>query len=180
MNRQTSSARRYAEALFELSVGRATSDLWAVELGRIAEMAADPTAARVLATPGGDVPGKRRAIDAIAGPFSPEVGRLVDLLVERKRSHLFPALAEAFADRLREHRGILRADVTTAIPLAETDQQMIKDRLRHHFGKEIEIHSRVDAAIIGGVIARVGDELLDGSLRGGLERMRQYIATQNL
>jgi F-type H+-transporting ATPase subunit delta len=175
VNRDNSSARRYAEALFELARDKGTLDSWATELGRLAELGNDPVAARLLATPGGDTSGKRRAIEAIAGPLSPEVGRLVDLLLERKRGHLFPALGEAFADRVREHRGILRADVTTAVPLNDADRDMVAARLRRHFGKEIEVHNQVDAQILGGVVARVGDQLLDGSLRGSLERLRQRL-----
>lgn len=175
MNRTSSSARRWAEALFELALDRDTVETWSAELARLAAMASDPTAARVLTSPGGDNSAKRRAIDAIAGPLSAEVGRLVDLLLERKRGQLFPGLAEAFANRALEHRGILRADVTTAVPLSDVDQQLVAARLQRHFGKEIEIHNLVDPEILGGVVARVGDQLLDGSLRGGLERLRQRL-----
>ena len=180
MNRNTGSVRRYAEALFDLARDRGTLDAWAAELARLAELGNNPEAARLLATPGGDAAAKRRVIDAIAGPLSPEVGRLVDLLLESQRGHLFPALADAFVDRVREHRGILRADITTAVPLSDTDRAMVASRLRGHFGKEIELHSQIDAEILGGVVARVGDQLLDGSLRGSLERLRQRLTTASI
>lgn len=175
MKQQAGAARRYAEALFEIAVERSTLDQWAGELARIAELLSDPTAARVFGSPAGGAQAKRRAVDAAAGPLSPEVGRLVDILLERKRVHLFSRLAEAFADRVREHRGIVRADVTTAVPLGDTERQLVAARLARHLGKAVEIHSQVDPSILGGVVARVGDQLIEGSVRGRLERLRQEL-----
>jgi F-type H+-transporting ATPase subunit delta len=175
VRRQSGSARRYADALFELAVQRDALDQWAAELARVAALVADPAAERLLASPAGDSAAKRRAIDALVGALSPEVGRLVDLLLERKRILLFPELAEAFAERVRQHRGILRADDTTAVPLTDADRRLIEERLQRHFGKTIEIHNQVDPEILGGVVARVGDQLLDGSVRGGLRQLRQQL-----
>lgn len=176
MNRQTRSARRYAQALFDIAVDRNAIDSWSTELSRLSDLTTDPLAARVLATPGGNLPSQRRAIDTIAGPLSPEVGRVVDLLLERKRGLLLAPLAEAFAELVREHRGILRADVTTAVPLSDRERQLVGTRLQQHFGKTMELHLEVDPALLGGVVARVGDQVLDGSLRGGLRRLRQQLA----
>ena len=175
MKRETGTARRYAQALFEVALARDAIDQWATELGRIAELAQDPGAAKLLSTPGMPAAVRRRAVDAIAGPFSPEIERLLDLLLERKRTELLTSLSEAYADRVREHRGILRAAITTAVPLDDQERELIAQRLQRRFGKVIEIHSEVDPEILGGVVARVGDQLLDGSVRGGLERLRRRL-----
>lgn len=175
MKQQSGAARRYAQALFEIALEREAVDQWARELGRVADVMADPTAARLLSSPARGVHTKRRAIDVAAGPLSREVGRLIDLLLERKRANLFPALAESFADRVREHRGILRAEVTSAVPLSEAERELLAARLGKHFGQAVELHARVDPGILGGVIARVGDRLLEGSIRGRLERLREQL-----
>lgn len=161
-----------------MALERDTIDEWASQLARISEVASDPLATRLLASPGSGTASKRRAVDAAVGPLSPEVGRLIELLLEHKRGQLLPALAEAYADRVRKHRGILRADVTSAVPLDEAEQNLLARRLQLHFGKQIEIHSQVDPRILGGVVARVGDQLLDGSVRGGLQRLRQQLEGQ--
>jgi F-type H+-transporting ATPase subunit delta len=75
-------------------------------------------------------------------------------------------------------RGIITADVTTAIPLDRELEQVIAQRLAAHLGREankVSIRSRVDPSIIGGVVARVGDQVIDDSVRGRIERLRRTL-----
>src|SRR2546428_10601975 len=117
MPARSGSARRYADALFSLAVERGTIDAWAAELERIGRVVGEPGAVRVLMTPAIPLEAKRSTLQSLAGPLSREVLFIVNLLLERNRIELLPQLAEAFADRAREHRGIALAEVTTAVPL---------------------------------------------------------------
>ena len=175
MKRRAGSARRYAQALFEVALERDTFDDWSAQLGRVAELMNQTVAARLMASPAASSDAKRQAIEAAAGPLSPEVSRLVAILLGRKRAELLVGLADAFADRVREHRSILRADVTTAVSLGEAERTSLADRLERHLGRVVELNVTVDPEILGGVLARVGDHLIDGSLRGRLERLRQQL-----
>ena len=176
MARQSAgSARRYAVALFGLAVERGALDDWAAQLGRIAAIVLNPTAQRALAGPAGSVADKRRALEALAGPLSREIMALVAILLDRKRIDLAPALAEAFAQRLREHRGIELADVTTAIELGEAERALVSERIARQVGRTVELRTNVDPDIIGGVIVRVGDQLFDASVRGKLENLRRRL-----
>lgn len=166
-------ARRYADALFTIALDRGAIDPWQDELDRVATRLRDPTAMRALSRPIGDLTAKRDAIEALAGPLSREVRTLVSILLGRQRLHLVPVLAEAYRDRVRKHRGIEHAEVTTAVKLGAEDRGLIARRLAGYLGRQVEIEHRVDPDIIGGVVARVGDQLIDASLRARLEALRR-------
>ncbi len=168
-------ARRYAVALYGLALERGALDDWAAQLQRIAAVLEDPVAQRVLAGPTGAIDAKRRAIEALAKPLSREVLALVTIMLERKRIALFPALAEAFADRVREQQGVELADVTTAIEIGDAEQALVAERIARQLGKRVELRTNVDPGIIGGVIVRVGDQLFDASVRGKLEALRKRL-----
>jgi F-type H+-transporting ATPase subunit delta len=172
------SARRYAEALFSLALERGTLDDWGAQLQRIATVVEDPVAQRVLAGPTGSVDAKRRALEALAGPLSREVMTLVGIMLERKRVQLFPGLAAAFAARLREHRGVELANVTTAIEMGDAERNLVAERVARQIGKRVELRTTVDPEIIGGVVVRVGDQLFDASVRGKLEALRRVLSSQ--
>jgi F-type H+-transporting ATPase subunit delta len=101
---------------------------------------------------------------------------VVNLLLERKRVELLPQVAQAFADRVRRHRGIEMAEVTTAVPLGDAERELIAQRLTQYLQKQVEMTTRVDPDVIGGVVVRVGDQLFDASVRGKLERLRRRLA----
>lgn len=175
MPARSGSARRYADALFSLAVDRGTIDTWAAELERLGSQVSAPGAARVLSMPSIGLGAKRAALETLAGPLSPEVLFLVNLLLERKRTDLLPQVAEAFADRVRQHRGIEMAEVTTAVPLGAAEQTLVVERLEQYLKGRVDLTTRVDPAIIGGVVVRVGDQLFDASVRGKLEQLRRRL-----
>lgn len=80
-----------------------------------------------------------------------------------------------FRRLLNEHRGIAVAQVTTAIPIDERQKAVIASRLGRRFGKTVVLEPRVDPAILGGVIAQIGDTVIDSSIRGRLERLRRTL-----
>ena len=86
-----------------------------------------------------------------------------------------PEIAEAFRRLLNEHRGIAVAQVTTAVPIDERQKATIASRLGQRVGKTVTVETRVDPEILGGVIAQIGDNVIDGSVRGRLERLRRAL-----
>jgi F-type H+-transporting ATPase subunit delta len=176
MPARSGSARRYADALFSLAVERGTIDTWAAELERVARVVSTPGVVRLLDMPGVELEAKRTALQSQTGVLSREVLFVVNLLLERRRIELLPALAEAFAHRVRQHRGIAEAEITTAVPLGEEELRVVVQRIEQRLGQRIEPTTRVDPDIIGGVVVRVGDQLFDASVRGRLERLRRRLA----
>jgi F-type H+-transporting ATPase subunit delta len=166
---------RYAVALFSIAKERGATKTWASQIQKLGSVASDPGAIRVLSAPGLSILQKRQALESVAGPLAPEVSRLMELLLERKRINQLPALAESFADLVREEKGVSLAEVTTAVPLQEADRQGIVRWLTSFLGRSVEVRYLVDPEIIGGVVARVGDQLIDGSVKGRLEALHKAL-----
>lgn len=177
---RSGSARRYGDALFSIAVERDSLDQWAGELDRVGTVAQDPQVTRALTTPAIGLQAKRQVLESLAGPLSRETLSLITILLERQRVELFPALAEAFADRVREHRGIALAEVTTAVPLGDAERAYVAERLAGYIGRRVEVHTRVDPEIIGGVVARVSDQLIDASVRGRLEALKRRLQSDGI
>ena len=113
-------------------------------------------------------------------PNAPQVVRnFLHILVDRHRLDQVPGILEALRELINVQRGIVTAEVTTAVPLDAEMEQVVTQRLATHLGREprqVTIRSRVDPSIIGGVIARVGDQVIDDSVRGRIERLRRTLA----
>jgi len=105
----------------------------------------------------------------------PIVGRTLVLLAERDRLVLVPDVAEAFRQRLLDLRNIVRAEVTTADPLPAERVKAIQDSLAAATGRTVDITTKIDASIIGGMIARVGSTVFDASVTSHLQRIRQRL-----
>jgi F-type H+-transporting ATPase subunit delta len=171
------SARRYADAVFELAAESNALEAWARDLRTIADFASEPDVARVLAS--GRVPQHEKLRLMAAGVerhISPLAMNLVKLLASRNKLHLGRAIQTAFQERADERSGVAHATVTTAVALQPDEREAIAARLSQLTGKRIDVTPLVDESIIGGVIARIGDQLIDGSTRTRLIALKRRIA----
>jgi F-type H+-transporting ATPase subunit delta len=169
-------ARHYAQAVFELATDEGTIDRWHDDLKVIAEYLGNRRLAFVLKEP--NIPAKRKELivrDLLNGKVQQEALNLAQLLTERGLADLAPAIANVFEQLYNDYRGQAVAVVTTAIPLDDELRAHITDDLRQITGKRILLQERVDPSILGGAIARVGDTLIDGSLRRRFQLLRQQI-----
>ena len=172
-------ARRYAAALFD--VVQKTGTLARVErdLAMLAELVSTHDELRkVFATPVIPIQNKRAMVDAIVtatGDLAPETVRLLTLLAERDRLGLIESVAAAFADRALKAKNIVRAEIVTAAPLAEQTSAALAHALGTAAGAEVIVSERVDSSIVGGVVARVGGVVFDGSVTRQVERMREKL-----
>lgn len=170
-------ARRYAQAVFEIAKERKELDRWLDDLRLVAGVAEEPRVARFLADP--DVPFEKKQLvltKSLRG-LNPLALNLLYLLIQRGRLQIVQQIRQEFEKLVNEQRGIEVAEVTTAVPLGDEEAAAVARRLESLTGKKIVLRQNVDAGIIGGVIARVGDKLVDGSLRGRLERLRHQLKT---
>jgi F-type H+-transporting ATPase subunit delta len=177
MPARSGSARRYANALFSIARDHGTLDAWADELTRLGAVVQHPQVRRALLTPTVSIAQKNAVIHAVAGTPSKEIGALVTMLLERKRIELLPGVADAFAQELRKYRGIELAEVTSAVELTAEERSLVAQRLADQLGKTVELTTRVDPAIMGGVVVRVGDQLYDASVRARLQALRERLVS---
>lgn len=171
-------ARRYATAIFEIAVEHGNVDRWRDDVRQIAEYFGNRRLLFVLREP--KIPADRKTAivrDLLAAKIQPEALNAALLLVERGLADLAPAIAAHFEKLYNDYRGQAVAQVTTAIPLDDDLRAQITGELRQMTGKRILLEERVDPSILGGAIARVGDTLIDGSLRRRFILLRQQIAS---
>jgi F-type H+-transporting ATPase subunit delta len=173
-------ATRYARALLEVAV-KEKADLDQIErdLASVADLFAQyPQLAHVLLNPVVPVPRKRAAMDAIIAraQLLPMVSKLLALLTERDRLVLVPDLLEAYRNRLLDHRNVIRAEITTTGPLAADRVKAIEASLARASGRTVTLSAKVDPAIIGGVVTRIGSTIYDGSVTRQLQRMKEKLS----
>jgi F-type H+-transporting ATPase subunit delta len=170
-------AKRYAQAVLELAKERGTFDVWEADLARLSEMMSNPTAVAFFANPGVPTEQKDEVLQQVLANAQPETRNLARVLTERGRLDEVPQIFALYEDGLRAERGIVVADVTTAEPLGPDEQALVGDRLAELVGKGVQLRLHVDPGIIGGIIARVGDQLIDGSVVSNLRRLRARLAS---
>ena len=172
-------AARYGRALFDVSVK--DRDLRQVEadLARFADLiSGHDTLSRVLLNPAIPASRKRAVVEALLGrvdAVTPPVAKLLTLLAERDRFALLPEIVRSFRARLLDHLGVVEAQVTTAQPLTAERAAAVEQSLARASGREVTMTTDVDPEILGGLVARLGTTVYDGSIARHLERMRQNL-----
>jgi F-type H+-transporting ATPase subunit delta len=150
------------------------------ELGAFASaVAGHENLGRALVHPAIPAARKRAIIDTLlerSDPLTPALARTLQLLADRDRLALLPEVAEAYRERLLQHQQIVRAEVTTAVPVPPDRLAAIEQGLAAATGRTVTVTARVDAALIGGAVARIGSIVYDGSVARQLERLRERLA----
>lgn len=173
-------ARRYAQAVFEIARDNQAFEAWERDLSILNAVMTDPTTRGFLVSPKSPAAGKKALLDKANENSQPEAKRLTDLLLERRRLSSVPEIYEQFQSLLLQEKGIVVADVTTAVPLDAPGEKMIQKQLSQLVGKDVELRTQIDPAIIGGMVARIGDNLIDGSVSNQLRRLHERLTTSNV
>ena len=176
----STAATRYARALLDVAVKeQADLDRIERELTSIVDLFRQyPALEQVFLNPVVPVPRKRAAMDALTARAGvlPIVAKLLGVLAERDRLVLVPVLHAAYRDRLLDYRHVVRAEVTTTTPLTPERAKSIETSLARLTGRTIALSTKVDPALIGGVVTRIGSTVYDASVTRHLERMREKLA----
>jgi F-type H+-transporting ATPase subunit delta len=174
----SASARRYAEAAFAVAREDGDYDRWLGALEVIRGELEAPVARAALLSPAVPAEQKWAALDQVLAGQPPPVRNLLHILAERDRLDEFDQIVQAFRELVNQERGVLTAEVTTVVPLDAELQRTIAARLGsylRHDPARLAIETRVDPSIIGGVVARVGDTVIDDSVRGRIARLRRAL-----
>src|SRR5690349_2974667 len=107
--------------------------------------------------------------------IEPLVGNFIKLLVQRGRLTSLPRIVEIFGEMYNREKGIVIADVTTAVPLDEAHRNEVADRLAKLTGKSVELRMHTDPKILGGIVTRIGDELIDASVASRLAQLAERL-----
>jgi F-type H+-transporting ATPase subunit delta len=175
----SASAKRYAAAAFAVAAENDAFDAWLTTLTSLARILQMPSARVVFLSPAVPSEQKRAALDRLLPDAPPTVRNFLHILADRDRLDEVAGITDSLHDLINERRGIVTAEVTTAVPLDAEMERLVAERLATYLDRppeKVVIRSRVDPTIIGGVIARIGDRLIDDSVRGRLDRLRQTLA----
>lgn len=169
--------RRYAQAVFELAVSRNEIDRWQADLQKITAVAQDKAFVAALESPKIRLEDKVKALSERLAGINPLALNLAGLLTARAIFSMAGALAEDYRLLVNKHRGIEQAEVVTAVPLDDADTKMMVARLSSMSGKKIVLKAEVDSSMLGGVVARMGGKLLDGSTRSKLAALKNRLSS---
>jgi F-type H+-transporting ATPase subunit delta len=170
-----SAARRYAEALLDLATAENAVDAYRASLDTLA-LGISPQAIRALRNPSVPMRQRLKAIEAIATDQPKAIRSLLILLEQRDRIALLPAIARAYGDLVDRRAGIVKAKITTAVPLEATQQRELVERLEKRSGHKLKATFTVDQSLIGGAQFQLGDHLVDSSVRAQLNALRTRLA----
>lgn len=171
----TDAGQRYAQALFDLgreqnAVGAIETDLKSLKaaLGDSADLR------RLLASPAFSAEDKAKGLGAIADKarFNATTKKFLGLLAANRRASHLNAVITSFEKLSAEFRGVVSAELVTAVPLSAAQSKGVAAALRTALGKDPEITTRVDPSILGGIKVRVGSRLFDASLKSKLDSLK--------
>jgi len=169
-------AKRYAQAVFEIALERNELDRWHADLEEITRLGKDATLVAWLETPKVPLETKAQFVTSQFTDVNPLALNLVYLLAVRGRLGTICGITDEYQRLFDSHRGIERAEVTTAVSLGDEQAKLLAEGLADVVGKKVVVKSAVDASIVGGFVARIGDKLLDGSTRSRLEALKRELA----
>jgi F-type H+-transporting ATPase subunit delta len=168
-------AQRYATALFDLADEKRALDEVAGDLRNLRDMlAASADFVRLIRSPILSRAEQAAAVGAVAesAGLSAMVHDFLAVVARNRRLFALPAMIEAYLARLAERRGEMTAEVVTAQPLSEAQREALAERLRRGAGRRVSVEVRVDPALIGGIVVKLGSRMVDGSIRSKLQRLQ--------
>jgi F-type H+-transporting ATPase subunit delta len=169
-------ARRYAEAAYLIAREDGTVEAWLEGLQAMAAAYGDPQAQRFFTNMRVPLEAKQQAVEEALKTIEPKARNLALLLLRRGRTGLAPQIAQAYQEMVDAEKGISHALVTSAVPLNDAELEAVRSKLTELTGGEVQLRTEVDERIIGGLVVRIGDRLIDGSTRSRLSALKQRLA----
>lgn len=170
-------ARRYARAVFEIAREQKELERWQADLARIVSLKGDVALTTWLENPKASFKLKTLYLSQRLSGVNPLGLKLAYLLISKGRLNMADEIADEYQRLLSRHQGLETAEVTTAVPLSDAEKQSLAECLGTVTGQKVVLKATVNPAIIGGISARIGDQLLDGSTRSRLQALKKEIAS---
>jgi F-type H+-transporting ATPase subunit delta len=169
------SPRRYAQAVFDIALEKNELELWQSDLQKVVDAIGTGDFLAALESPKIKFEVKSRLLKERLDSISPLALNLLFLLISRSGIGMIGEIAREYGLLLNSHRGIQSADVITALPLDDKDEKELAEKLSRLVDAKVELKSRVEPEILGGIVVRVGGKLLDGSTRSKLTALKKQL-----
>jgi F-type H+-transporting ATPase subunit delta len=174
-----SSGKRYAQAVFELALEKNDVEVWQKDLEKMTVLTRDKKLIALLENPSLSFSAKKFLLQERLGKIHPLAFNLALLLVGKGRLRFLENISQKYNELFDTHRGIVRAGVTTVLPLDDREKDAISRQLGKMVERKVIPEGHVDPSIVGGFIARMGDTLIDGSIRQKLESLKRSLVEGN-
>ncbi len=172
--------KRYADAIYLLARERGDESLWNEELEKTLVVLDVPEVSRILSHPRLDLSKKWEILETFFGkgkmvPLRKETRNLLKLLLQNQRTSLWASILKRFQASWEKDRGTVFVRLTTVMPLTLEEKGAVKGSLETSLGKTVRLEEMVDPSILGGAMIQIEDQLIDGSLREKVKRMRETL-----
>ncbi len=174
----TTLSKRYAKALVEIGQEKNALDTYTDSVTALCElMETSKDFREVLINPVFTTEDKKGIAASVMGKMNTDtmVANFINLLIDRKRIEQLPGISDAMREMLDEINGITRAEVVSAAPLDDGELKTVSDTLSNISGKKAEVTAKVDPSLIGGIYAKVGDMVFDGTIRTQLNQLKESL-----
>lgn len=174
----TTVARRYSEALADVAIEHNQVKQIEMEVAAFARMMKESRELHdVFASPAVSTDDKGRVLEALIEHAKPSkwTANLLRTMLRHYRLHLLGAVHERFRDEINRRRGVVIAEVTTAVAAGDQERDALARRLQQITGKQVELQFATDPDLIGGIVARIGSVVYDGSIRTQLQTVKQRL-----
>lgn|SRR5690625_3504534 len=172
----TTIARPYAKAAFAYAQEQQQLEQWQEMLATAAAVAEDATMQAWLAQPALTAEQRASGFAEVCGEALSEAGKnFIAQLTEHNRVSLLPAIYAQFHELMTQANDVVEAELISATALAEDQVTALVNSLKKRLGKEVNVTTQVDERLIGGVLIRAGDTVIDGSVRGKLTRLAEQL-----
>ncbi len=171
--------RRYSQAVFRIALDKKELNRWQSDLRKIASLAKEDALFTLLENREVSFDNKAKVLSERLGDINPLALKLVSLLVAKGRLGMINDITDEYQRLLDNYHGIEGAEVaevTTAVPLDDEDKLKLAQQITDMVGKPVVLKPKVDSSLIGGIIIRVGDKLIDGSIRNKLEALKKDLS----
>lgn len=169
------SARRHAQAIFQIALAKGELERWQADLPKMAQIMLEPAFYQLLENPAIPLAEKVKLLQERLVDVNPLALNLAFLLVDKRRLGILEEIASEYNGMLDTHYGIEQVEVTTALPLIEREKENMRKELETLLGRKVVLDSKVQEDIVGGLILRIKDRLIDGSARTQLKTMEKYL-----
>jgi F-type H+-transporting ATPase subunit delta len=170
---RVTSGKRYAQAAFKLALEKGELDSWQASLRKIVDITTDEKLVALLENPKLPFEAKKALLAERLGKINPLALNLAYLLVHKDRLGIVSDISQQYDRLLDTHRGIEHVEVITALPLGDEDMERISSRFGEITGHKVIIDAQVDPSIVGGIKTKIGDTVIDGSIRNRLQVLRK-------
>jgi len=168
-------ARPYAKGAFAVASAEQQLDAWSQQLALLAALAAEPQVAALLANPRLTAERLVVVVTQLCGEEAllQSVGNFLAVLAENRRLRLLPQIFEQFQLLKAERDKTVEVEVVSAFPLDATMEQTLSEKLSKRLDRKVHLSTRVDDSLLGGILIKAGDLVIDGSVRGRLTKLAE-------